>query len=132
LAAGALGPAQLDRLLEQFHQTHDRAYGFSAPGEDIELVSVRLSAIGQIAKPALAPLATATEEATAKGHRPVYFAESEGYVDCPVYDRYALGAGAVVRGPAIVEEIDSTTVVHPQYQVRVDEVGQMLLTAAAG
>ena len=130
LANGALGPAQLAQLLEQFHRTHDRAYGFSAPGEDVELVSVRLSAIGQIAKPALAPLAKATGEATAKGQRPVYFAESEGFVDCPVYDRYALGAGAVVQGPAIVEEIDSTTVVHPQYQVRVDEVGQMVLTAA--
>ena len=134
LTTEALGPAQLDQLLEQFHRTHDRAYGFSAPGEDVELVSVRLSAIGQIAKPALAPLAKATGEATAKEHRPVYFAESEGFsegfVDCPVYDRYALGAGAVVQGPAIVEEIDSTTVVHPQYRVRVDEVGQMVLTAA--
>ena len=130
LTTEALGPAQLEQLLEQFHRTHDRAYGFSAPGEDVELVSVRLSAIGQIAKPALAPLAKATGEATAKGHRPVYFAESEGFVDCPVYDRYALGAGAVVQGPAIVEEIDSTTVVHPHYQVRVDEVGQMVLTAA--
>ena len=129
LTAEALGPTQLAQLLEQFHRTHDRAYGFSAPGEDVELVSVRLSAIGQIAKPALAPLAKATGEATAKGQRPVYFAESEGFVDCPVFDRYALGAGAVVQGPAIVEEIDSTTVVHPQYQVRVDEVGQMVLTA---
>ena len=129
LTTEALGPAQLSQLLEQFHRTHDRAYGFSAPGEDVELVSVRLSAIGQIAKPALAPLAKATGEATAKGHRPVYFAESEGFVDCPVYDRYALGADAVVQGPAIVEEIDSTTVVHPRYQVRVDDVGQMVLTA---
>ena len=129
LTTEALGPAQLAQLLEQFHRTHDRAYGFSAPEEDVELVSVRLSAIGQIAKPALAPLAKATGEATAKGRRPVYFAESAGFVDCPVYDRYALGAGAVVQGPAIVEEIDSTTVVHPQYQVRVDEVGQMVLTA---
>ena len=130
LTTEALDPAQLDQLLEQFHRTHDRAYGFSAPGEDVELVSVRLSAIGQIAKPALAPLAKATGEATAKGQRPVYFAESKGFVDCPVYDRYALGAGAVVQGPAIVEEIDSTTVVHPQYQVRVDDVGQMVLTAS--
>ena len=130
LTTEALGPAQLEQLLEQFHRTHDHAYGFSAPGEDVELVSVRLAAIGQIAKPALAPLAKAAGEATAKGHRPVYFAESEGYVDCPVYDRYALGAGAIVRGPAIIEEIDSTTVVHPQYQVRVDDVGQMVLTVA--
>ena len=128
LTTEALGPAQLTQLLEQFHRTHDRAYGFSAPGEDVELVSVRLSAIGQIAKPALAPLAKAAGEATAKGQRLVYFAESEGYVDCPVYDRYGLGAGAVVQGPAIVEEIDSTTVVHPRYQVRVDDVGQMVLT----
>ena len=130
LTTEALGPAQLEQLLEQFHRTHDRAYGFSAPGEDVELVSVRLSAIGQIAKPALAPLAKATGEATAKGQRPVYFAESEGYVDCPVYDRYGLGAGAIVRGPAIVEEIDSTTVIHPQYQVRIDDFGQMVLTVA--
>ena len=130
LAASALGPAELAQLLAQFHRTHERAYGFSASGEDVELVSVRLSAIGQIAKPALAPLAKAAGEAPAKGNRPVYFAECEGFVDCPVYDRYALGAGAVVQGPAIVEEIDSTTVVHPQYQVRVDEVGQMVLTAA--
>ena len=130
LAAGALGPAELAQLLAQFHRTYERAYGFSAPGEDVELVSVRITAIGQIAKPALAPLAKAAGEATAKGHRPVYFAEREGFVDCPVYDRYALGADAVVQGPAIVEEIDSTTVVHPQYQVRVDEVGQMVLTAA--
>ena len=129
LTTETLGPAQLDQLLEQFHRTHDRAYGFSAPEEDVELVSVRLSAIGQIAKPELAPLAKATGKATAKGYRPVYFAESKGFVDCPVYDRYALGAGAVVQGPAIVEEIDSTTVVHPQHQVRVDEVGQMVLTA---
>ena len=83
LTAEALGPAQLAQLLEQFHRTHDRAYGFSAPGEDVELVSVRLSAIGQIAKPALAPLVKATGEATAKGQRPVYFAESKGFVDCP-------------------------------------------------
>ena len=130
LAAEALGPAQLAQLLEQFHRTHERAYGFSAPGEPVELVSLRLAAIGQIAKPALAPLAEAAGEATAKEQRPVYFAESEGFVDCPVYNRYALGAGAIVRGPAIIEEIDSTTVVHPQYQVRVDEVGQMALTAA--
>ena len=130
LTTEALGPAQLAQLLEQFHRTHDRAYGFSAPGEDVELVSVRLSAIGQISKPALAPLAKAAGKATAKGQRPVYFAEREGFINCPVYDRYALGAGAVVQGPAIVEEIDSTTVVHPRYQVRVDEVGQMVLTAA--
>ena len=47
----------------------------------------------------------------------MYFAESDGYVDCPIYDRYALPAAASLTGPAIVEEFDSTTVVHPGYAV---------------
>ena len=45
-----------------------------------------------------------------------------------MYDRYGLGAGAVVSGPAIVEEVDSTTTVHPGYRVAVDEFGHMVLT----
>jgi N-methylhydantoinase A len=61
----------------------------------------------------------------------VYFAESEGYVDCPIYDRYSLPAGATVTGPAIVEEFDSTTVVHPGYAALVDEVGNLRIERGA-
>jgi N-methylhydantoinase A len=57
----------------------------------------------------------------------VYFAESEGYVECPIYDRYALPAAASLTGPAIVEEFDSTTVVHPGYVAVVDEAGNLLI-----
>ena len=48
-----------------------------------------------------------------KERREVYFAEAGGYVDCPIYDRYALPAEARIAGPAIVEEFDSTTVAPP-------------------
>jgi N-methylhydantoinase A len=58
----------------------------------------------------------------------VYFAESDGYVECPIYDRYRLGPGGVLEGPAIVEEIDSTTVIHPGYQAQVDKFGNLILT----
>ena len=92
------------------------------------MVNLRLAAVGEIAKPKVASIAPAEGEAVAKNMRPVYFAESEGYVECPVYDRYALGAGAVVVGPAIVEEIDSTTMIHPGYQVGIGEFGHMVLT----
>ena len=118
----------MQQILEQFHREHDRAYGFSAPGEEVELVNLRLAAVGEIAKPKVASIAPAEGEADAKNMRPVYFAESEGYVECPVYNRHALGAGAVVVGPAIVEEIDSTTMIHPGYQVGVGEYGHMVLT----
>ena len=66
-------------------------------------------------------------QAAEKGRRPVYFAERGGFVSCPVYDRYLLATGAVVEGPAIVEELDSTTVIHPGYRALVDRFGNLLL-----
>ena len=120
---------QVPQMLQDFHREHERAYGFSASGEEVELVNLRLTAVGTIAKPKMAPIAAAEGEIVAKGVRPVYFAERDGYVECPVYDRYALGAGAVVVGPAIVEEIDSTTTIHPGYQALIGEFAHMVLTA---
>ena len=131
LAEGSIDVGRLEYMLGEFHCEHERAYGFSAPREEVELVNLRLSAVGQIAKPALAPIAQAEGVATAKARRPVYFAESGGFVDCPVYDRYSLGAGAEIAGPAIVEEVDSTTTVHPGYQIAVDAYGQIILTPIA-
>jgi N-methylhydantoinase A len=63
--------------------------------------------------------------------RPVYFAETGGYGDCPIYDRYRLRAGNVVAGPAIVEEFDSTTVIHPGYAATVDRYGNLLIRRVA-
>jgi N-methylhydantoinase A len=61
----------------------------------------------------------------------VYFAEAGDYVDCPIYDRYALAGGATFPGPAVVEEFDSTTVVHPGYGLRVDEHGNLIIEREA-
>jgi N-methylhydantoinase A len=109
-----------------FHAEHDRAYGFSAPDEPVELVGVRVRAIGRIAKPVpqaldrgLLPAATC--------RRPVHFAEAGGYVETPVYDRSTLPAGVRFDGPAIVEEYDSTVVVHPGFAAETDMYGNLLL-----
>jgi N-methylhydantoinase A len=64
-----------------------------------------------------------------KTSRPVYFSESNGFIDCPIYDRYRLPVGGNVPGPAIVEEFDSTTVIHPGYNATVDLFGNLLVTA---
>jgi N-methylhydantoinase A len=112
-----------------FHAEHDRAYGFAAEDEPVEVVNARLTAIGRIPKPQLARL-DARGDAQPRDTRPVYFAESGDYVDCPVYDRYALGAGATLDGPAVLEELDSTTVVHPGYHAGVDEYGNLFLHAS--
>ncbi len=115
-----------DGLRERFHQEHDRTYGFSAPEEPVEVVSLRLTSVGAITKPPARPLAQGGA-AEPKETRPVYFAETSGFVDCPIYDRYALPAGATFEGPAIVEEFDSTTVVHPGFGVRVDDLGNLVI-----
>jgi N-methylhydantoinase A len=113
-------------LLERFHAEHDRVYGFAAPSEPVELVSLRLTSIGRIAKPPVRALEAGDGHAL-KAPREVYFAEAGSYVDCPIYDRYALLAGARVTGPAVIEEFDSTTVLHPGFALTVDETGNLLI-----
>ncbi|MBI5877895.1 MAG: hydantoinase/oxoprolinase family protein [Chloroflexi bacterium] len=130
LAAGDAGELNAERvagLLALFHAEHERAYGHASPGEPVEFVNLRLTAIGRIGKPRLRAVGAADGAAHAKGARSVYFAERGGFSDVPLYDRYALRAGHVVAGPAIIEEFDSTTAVHPGYAAKVDEYGNLLL-----
>jgi N-methylhydantoinase A len=122
---------QLNELVERFHREHDRVYGFSAPTEPTEIVNLRLSAIGTISKPRDQVIDSAGPDGAAvalQGQRPVYFAEAGGFVDCPIYLRYELGQGVAIDGPAVVEEMDSTTVVHPGFQATVDRMGNLLLS----
>ena len=88
-----------------------------------------LSAIGVSRGPRSREIAGSGGDLAAalKTSRAVYFAESGGPVDCPVYDRYGLGPDFEVRGPAIVEEVDSTTVIHPGYGAEVDRYGNLFL-----
>jgi len=130
LSASRLDEVEIESVSSQFHLEHKRTYGYSAPDEPVEFVNLRLSAIGKIKKPRLRELAANDIDpgAAKKASRPVYFTESNGYVDCPIYDRYCLGAGCVLEGPAVVEEVDATAVIHPGYQALVDKFGNLVLT----
>lgn len=129
LPNGQLGPSEIERVLADFHGEHDRAYGYSASEEPAEFVNLRLTAVGNIAKPRLRELRGSRLGASSaqKGTRPVYFAEGGGYVSCPIYNRYLLGSGINIEGPAVVEEMDSTTVIHPGYRAKVDRFGNLIL-----
>ena len=119
----------LDEILAQFHQEHERSYGFKAEGEPVEFVALRLSAIGVIPKPQLRKVRRGGDATTnaIKETRPVYFAETGGRLNCPIFDRYQLGSEDEIEGPAIIEEVDSTAVIHPDYQAVVDEFGNLFL-----
>jgi N-methylhydantoinase A len=117
----------LGQVLQRFHEEHERAYGFAAPDEPVEFVTLRSTAVGSIAKPKLRELAERSGNVTPRAVRQVYFAEGGGFVDCPSYNRYRLAAGGLIEGPAIVEEMDSTTVIHPGFRAEVDRYGNLLI-----
>ena len=58
----------------------------------------------------------------------MYFEEAGDFIRCNIYDRYALAAGHRLEGPAVVEELDSTFVLHPGFIAAIDELGNLLLT----
>jgi N-methylhydantoinase A len=122
-----LSEPELAAILARFHQEHDRAYGYSAPSEPTELVNLRLTAIGEITKPATRLWSRPRGDwaGAQKATRPVYFAERTGYVECPIYERNRLWADCNLVGPAIIEQVDATTVIHPSYTARVDNYGNL-------
>ena len=83
-------PQALAQLHEQFHAAHARAYGYDARGEDaIELVNIRLTALGVSPKPRLPalPQGSADPGGARKGQRSVWFSETGGFTACPILDR---------------------------------------------
>jgi N-methylhydantoinase A len=122
----------LDAVLSDFHRAHEQAYGFAAGDEPVEFVNLRLTAIGTIAKPALRKLGSNQRKTmdAISAEREVYFVEANGWTSCPVYDRYLLASKAELVGPAIVEERDSTTVIHPGFVGSVDEYGNIFISQA--
>lgn len=115
----------LEQAVRDFHTLHHKMYGFSREGETVELINIRLTAIGVIPKIRFDKKAEASGDAVTAPSRSVFF---EGrFVDTPVYNRAALRAGAVVEGPAIVEQLDSTIVIHPGQQAVTDDFGNLII-----
>jgi N-methylhydantoinase A len=119
-----------DGIKTRFDAVHATRYGYSAPGEKAEIVSLRSAITGLLRKPTFESLAAGEAEPPAgafRGTRPVYFAEAGRSVDTPSYDRASLLAENRIAGPALIEEYASTTVVHPGDVVTVDAFGDLVI-----
>ena len=114
----------LARAAEQFHALHEQVYGFALPHRAVELVTLR--AVHTAHLPALALDSGLTAEAAAEptAVRDVYFEEVGSYAPTPIYLRSTLARDQEIAGPAIVEQADTTTVVYPGPDVRVDRTGE--------
>ncbi|MEQ9813224.1 MAG: hypothetical protein RLO50_10605, partial [Azospirillaceae bacterium] len=110
----------LDAAVEAFHREHQRGYNFRRDGAPVELYRLNLRAIGKTPHAELAKHPTGGALPAPKATRMVRFDESESRIDTPVYWRDDLPAGVAFTGPAIVEQLDSTTVIPPGVKVEID------------
>jgi N-methylhydantoinase A len=118
--------AVLHEVFAAFERRHEQFYGYSISGEIIELIRLNVTAVGRTPKPEFPRLAR-REPALPVTVRPVYFPDS-GFMPTPVYRRESLSPGQQLVGPAVVEEIDSTVLMHPGNVLAVDAVGIISLT----
>jgi len=133
LPDGPVGPATYAALADGFAAAHQRLYGFVAADEPVQLVTFRVEATGVVRKAEFRPQPDAGPDASAAvmGYRDVWIAEAAGFVSCPVYDRDKLLAGNRIAGPAIVEQMDATTLVLPGMAARVEPYLNLILEAVA-
>jgi len=119
-------------LTEAFCVMHRKVYGYAPQEEPTELVNIRSTAVGAVRRPAQRRVERggADSRHARVSQREVFFSEAGGLVLCDVLDRYRLQAGNRLAGPAIVQEKDSTTVLHPGYQAEIDTSGNMLIEEA--
>ncbi len=121
-------------LETKFHRLHRRVFGHASPGAPVELVTLRVAARIPVPRRELTAAARPTgglAEAR-KGTRPVYFADAGGFVDCPIYERAKLPVGIVLEGPAVVEQLDCTTVIEEGQRATADRWGNLLITLPEG
>jgi N-methylhydantoinase A len=118
--SGRINRFVTDALAEAFHAKHAQTYGHANRAEAVQLVNLRVTALGKL--PRLTLTQRADPDSARIRERDVWFADT-GFVVTPVHWRSGLGPGTLLPGPAIIEALDSTTVVPPGWAARVDEFG---------
>jgi N-methylhydantoinase A len=120
-----IGAPALLQAKERFHRAHQKAYGFSRPDERIEGVNLRVTCIGKIPSIRLQKGESGGRdpEEALKGMRPVFFHGK--WVDTKIVSREKLRAGNRIEGPAVIEEMGSTTLIEPGDAAQVDPYGNI-------
>jgi N-methylhydantoinase A len=126
----ALTSAEITReeLRQRFEERYREEYGYLLEGYPLVLLNLRTTVVGSRSRPAwerFGVTGPARAEAALKGSREVYLAGA--FRTCPVYQRAWLSSGAVLAGPAIVEQEDTTVLIEPGLEARVDMLGNLLI-----
>jgi len=120
-------------IARAFHDEHRRLFGYSleAEGSAIEIINVRLQAIGATTRPEIARQAAGEPDASAarKGSRRMYIPERDDFAEVAVYDGHRMRAGHRVQGPALIEQQTTAIFVSERFDALVDGLGSFVLYA---
>lgn len=119
-------------FVEEFHKLHRQRFGFAREQYDVEVVNVRVRMVSgsELFEPVRKAVSPGDGRQAERGWRQVYF--DGGYRDTPLYDREALVPGDELKGPAMITEYSSATVLLPGDRLRVDELGNLVIEVAGG
>jgi N-methylhydantoinase A len=133
LPDGELGPRSLTQITSAFEETYKTLYGRKGPDVPLEIINWRVVASGP--RPAMnlrLPRDDGRRDGARKGTRRAYFPECGGYVDTAVFDRYALQPAMTFKGPAIVEEKESTLIIGAAGRAVVDDSLNVIVELTGG
>ncbi len=131
IPAGLSGAAAVEQMWSAFHRVHDDTFGFHYEGsQDVEVVSLRVQAIGRMHRPAGRTVEPGSDASSPAGSRDVYW-RGRGWVSCPIWRREGLSRGFATQGPGIVEEYGSTLVVPEGWALGNDDYGNLILEKEA-
>jgi N-methylhydantoinase A len=133
------GPQEVEGLVQAFHEAHRRRFAYASEGEAVEIVNLRVQAVGHSAKPRLTPREPGPSDPRAAhaGYKPVYFAASGSprgarLIIAALYERDRLVPGNMLVGPAVIWQLDTTTVIPPGWAATVDPWGNLVAEPEAG
>ena len=122
---------ETEAIATAFHKEHNRLYGYSLENEDVpvEIINVRVQAIGITEKPALATRERVAPDPSSalKGERSAYIPGEQTFSTIPVYDGHLLTHGQHLDGPAIIEEVTTAIFVGESFNCLVDQFGSFAL-----
>ena len=131
VAARPVDHAAVAEIAAIFHDRHLHTYGHDNRSEPVQIISIRVAAIGATAPLPIRDAMARSGTDAIKTKRQVWFRET-GVIDATVYDRKRMAAGLQVTGPAVIESLESTILVPPGWRAEMNEDGFVLLTRLQG
>ena len=127
VTSGALDESAFKQIVIDFHAEHDRIYGYTLPAQEIEFLNLNVAARTKHTVIELPKLNKSMSKAESAGTAAVILPGGDEPEMIPLYDRETFGIGDVIKGPAIIGQMDTTTLLARNAIATVDQWGNMLI-----